>query len=102
VPDDIPRVDAEDFRDELRLKNYPDHKLTYVIFVKMFNETDWSRIGQIDFTEDAICEGCDKRIHFWIPRDIPRLDELEAGRNATIAAEPAAAPRPSEQTVGVE
>jgi hypothetical protein len=91
VPDDTPRVDAEDFRDELRLKNYPGNTLTYVIYVKMFDDADWSRIGQIDFTEDAICEGCDKRIHFWIPRDIPRLDELEAQRDASIAAVPAAA-----------
>lgn len=102
VPDDTPRVDAEDFRDELRLKNYPDHKLTYVIHVKMFDDPDWSRIGQIDFTDDAICEGCDKRIHFWIPRDIPRLNELEAGRNASITAGSAAMPPAVVEPVATE
>ena len=44
----------------------------------MFDDPNWSRIGRIEFTEDAICEGCDKRIHFWIPRDIPLLDQMEA------------------------
>jgi hypothetical protein len=77
VPDGTPRVNADDFRDELRLKNYPDSKLIYEIRVKMFDDPNWSRIGRIEFTEDAICEGCDKRIHFWIPRDIPALDEIE-------------------------
>jgi hypothetical protein len=77
VAEGTPRVDAEDFRDELRLKNYGG-KLVYEIRVKMFDDPNWSRIGRIEFTEEAICEGCDKRIHFWIPRDIPRLDQIES------------------------
>jgi hypothetical protein len=85
VPESVPRVDADDFRDELRLKNYPENKLTYEIGVKSFLARDWSRIGRIEFTEDAICEGCDKRIHFWIPRDIPQLDQMEAGQSAGAA-----------------
>jgi hypothetical protein len=78
VAEGTPRVDADDFRDELRLKNYGG-KLIYDIRVKMFEDPNWSRIGRIEFSEDAICEGCDKRIHFWIPRDIPRLNHIESG-----------------------
>ena len=81
VPDGTPKIDADDFRDELRLKNYPGNKLTYEIRVKMFDDLNWSKIGRIEFTEDGICEGCDKRIHFWIPRDIPLLDQMESNQN---------------------
>jgi hypothetical protein len=77
VAEGTPRIDADDFRDELRLKNYGG-KLVYDMRVKMFDDPTWSRIGGIEFTEEAICEGCDKRIHFWIPRDIPRLDQIES------------------------
>lgn len=65
------KVDAEDFRDELRLENYPNHKLVYTINVRTFDEKTWTKLGLIELNEYAICEGCDKRIHFWIPRDIP-------------------------------
>lgn len=71
VAEGTPRIDAADFRDELRLHNYPDHKLTYQILVRNFDDKDWMRLGVMEFTEDAISEGGDKRIHFWIPRDIP-------------------------------
>jgi hypothetical protein len=83
VPDNTPRIDADDFRDELRLKNYPGNKLTYEIRVKMFDDPNWSKIGRIEFTEDGICEGCDKRIHFWIPRDIPLLDQMESAHDGS-------------------
>lgn len=71
VAEGTPKIDAEDFRDELRLSNYPDHKLAYTINVKNFDEEPWTRLGVIEFTEDVISEGSDKRLHFWIPRDIP-------------------------------
>ncbi len=65
------KVNADDFRDELRLKNYANHTLIYVINVKNFADTTWRRIGTIEFTEDVISEGGDKRLHFWIPQDVP-------------------------------
>jgi hypothetical protein len=65
------KVDADDFRDELRLKNYPGGKLVYTIRVKNFADPDWTRLGTITLTEDAVTEGGDKRIHFWIPADVP-------------------------------
>ena len=66
-----PKIDAEDFRDELRVSNYPGHKLVYTINVKNFDEEGWTRLGVMEFTEDVVSEGGDKRLHFWIPRDIP-------------------------------
>jgi hypothetical protein len=71
VDEAMPKVDAKDFRDELRLSNYPDHTLVYTINVKNFDEENWTRLGVLEFTEDVISEGSDKRLHFWIPRDIP-------------------------------
>ena len=71
VADGAVKVDAEDFRDELRLEHYPDHKLVYTINVKNFDEEKWIHLGEIELTDYAVCEGCDKQTHFWIPRDLP-------------------------------
>jgi hypothetical protein len=71
VADGTPRINAADFRDELRLHNYPGGRLVYTIDVRNFDEPDWTRLGAIELTEDAVSEGGDKRIHFWIPRDLP-------------------------------
>lgn len=69
------KVDAEDFRDELRLEHYPEHKLVYTINVKNFDESTWTHLGEIELTDYALCEGCDKKTHFWIPRDLPTPEE---------------------------
>lgn len=69
--DDMPRVDERDFRDELRVRNYPDGRLVFWIFVRSFTDTRWNRIGSIVFTQDVASESGDKRFHVWIPRDIP-------------------------------
>jgi hypothetical protein len=66
-----PLAVAEDFRDELRLKNYPEGRLIYDIDVKAFEESSWTTIGEMVFTEDCASAGGDTRLHFWIPRDIP-------------------------------
>jgi hypothetical protein len=71
VAEGTPKVDARDFRDELRLEHYPGGKLVYTVNVKDFGDRDWRRIGSIEFDDYAIAEGGDKRIHFWIPRDVP-------------------------------
>ena len=71
VAEGTPRVDAKDFRDELRLSNYPNHTLVYTIEVKNFGDRNWTRLGRIEFTDDAISEGGDKRLHFWVPSDVP-------------------------------
>jgi hypothetical protein len=67
------RIDQKDFRDEMRLQHYPNRRLVYDIMVKSFREPEWTRLGSLIFTEDVISEGSDKRLHFWIPRDIPNL-----------------------------
>ena len=71
VAEGTPKVKADDFRDELRLKNYPDGKLVYTIHVKNIGDERWTRLGTVTFTEDVVSEGGDKRLHFWIPADLP-------------------------------
>jgi hypothetical protein len=66
-----PLTVADDFRDELRLKNYPDKKLYYDIDVRAFGEPLWTTLGELEFNEDAVSSGGDTRLHFWIPRDVP-------------------------------
>jgi hypothetical protein len=74
VAEGTPRIDAKDFRDEMRLRNYPGQRLVYEILVKSFADSQWKRLGSMTFTEDAISEGGDRRLHFWIPKDIPNLN----------------------------
>jgi len=70
-----PRVDAKDFRDEIRLARYPGGRLVYDVEVKNFADTAWQRLGSLTLSEDTVSEGSDKRLHFWIPRDIPNLPQ---------------------------
>lgn len=71
VANDTVKIDAADFRDELRLERYPNHKIVYWIHVKNFDEKEWTKLGTIELTDYALCQGCDQQTHFWIPRDIP-------------------------------
>jgi hypothetical protein len=71
VADGTPRVDERDFREELRLEHYRDRKLVYTVNVKDFDGADWTRIGTLELDDYVIAEGGDKRLHFWIPRDVP-------------------------------
>jgi hypothetical protein len=73
APREMPRVDRKDFRDEIRVRHSPDHTLVFDILVKNFGDPDWRRLGSLLFNEDTVSEGSDKRLHFWIPRDIPNL-----------------------------
>jgi hypothetical protein len=68
-----PLAVASDFRDELRVKNYPGGRLIYDVDVKSFDEPGWTTIGEMEFTEDSVSVGGDTRLHFWIPRDVPDL-----------------------------
>ena len=76
VDESMPKIDQKDFRDELRLANYPNHRLIVTINVKNFEEENWTRLGVLEFNEDVISEGSDKRLHFWIPRDVPSQKHL--------------------------
>lgn len=68
-----PRVDARDFRDEIRIRIYPGGRLVYDSLVKDFGDADRMRLGILTFTEDVVSERSDKRLHVWIPRDLPCL-----------------------------
>lgn len=87
--DGTPRVDAADFRDEIRLAGYPGGELVLDIEVKALDDESWTRIGKITLTDDVVSEGSDKQLHFWIPRDIPNL---EGGR--AVSTTPATPPSP--------
>jgi hypothetical protein len=84
VASGTPRVDAKDFRDEIRLARYPEKKLVFDILVKNFDEESYTRLGCITLTEDVVSEGCDKRLHFWIPRDIPNLPKNMAAQGPAV------------------
>ena len=71
-----PHVQRKDFRDELRLENYPGNQLVYDILVRNLDEAQWNTIGKMVLTDYAISESGDKRLHFWIPRD--RLTTTES------------------------
>lgn len=63
----IGTCDAHDFRDELRLANYKDGRLRFVISVAEASASGdrlWRRIGAIELTEDVCSESADRRIRF--------------------------------------
>ncbi len=73
VPADIPRVDAADFRDELRLANYPGGELGWRIEAAADTPggkeaAAWQSIGTLRLTESITSPGCDRRLHFAHPR----------------------------------
>jgi len=69
--DDVPRVVADDFRDELRVAHYPGG-LRFDIYVSdwgtRLGPRLWHKIGVIELFEDAVSDSCDHRLHFSHPR----------------------------------
>jgi hypothetical protein len=67
----MPRIDEEDFRDELKLENYPEG-LRFSISVasegRRFGDKAWQKIGFIDVEETVVSDSCDHRLHFAHPR----------------------------------
>ncbi len=60
-------VNATDFREELRLAHH-DGKLIFDINVKSASkDAAYHKIGTIEFTEDAVSDSCDHRLHFAHP-----------------------------------
>lgn len=57
-----------DFRDELRLRNYPGERLEFGVYTSEKGDTEWARLGTIELTEEALSDGCDHRLHFNHPR----------------------------------
>ncbi len=68
---DMPRIDENDFRDELNLSNYPEG-LRFDISVaskgSRFGDKAWQKIGSIDVEETIVSDSCDHRLHFAHPR----------------------------------
>ena len=73
APDSLPRVDAADFRDELRTANYPHSRLIWAIETaqgKRGGKKDarWTPLGSLVLTESVVSPACDRRLHFAHPR----------------------------------
>ena len=72
VDKNIPRISMDDFRDELRLGNYPGHKLAWLIEAAHSSDrgkagAEWQKIGQLEFTESITSSACDRMLHFKHP-----------------------------------
>lgn len=66
---DTSLVNKDDFRDELSLQHYPNHKLSWVISAAAFSDAGidgakWQEIGEIILTESVVSLTCDTRLHF--------------------------------------
>src|SRR5207244_730684 len=64
---DVARVDAKDFRDELRLANYPAglrFDIRTADVGTRIGPKAWQTIGTIEITSDALSDSCDHRLHF--------------------------------------
>ncbi len=69
---DLPRVDADDFRDELQVERYPGGEVRWVIAVAdgpagEKDSAEWTAIGEVRFSESVVSESCDRRLHFGHP-----------------------------------
>jgi len=70
------RVDENDFRNELRTKNYSDNLIRYQIEVAGDNNdtsqkkknAQWQRIGILELTQSVTSPACDLNLHFQHPK----------------------------------
>jgi len=62
---DSKRVDAKDFRDELKIQK--DEKLIFNIFVAN-KKKEWQKIGTITLYKSVVSASCDQRLHFHHPK----------------------------------
>jgi len=70
------RADQNDFRDELRVENYPDKQIVYAIEVaeplnqkNRKRDASWQTIGQLVLSESVTSDACDTRLHFTHPKN---------------------------------
>jgi len=69
------RVDAKDFREELKIEK--KEELVFNVFVasRVINEKkEWLKIGKISLNESSISDSCDRRLHFHHPKWRDDLD----------------------------
>lgn len=66
----VPRVDREDFRDELAIENYPTG-LFFSIYVAdqglRLGPKNWQYVGHIEVDDSVVSLTCDQRLHFAHP-----------------------------------
>jgi hypothetical protein len=67
VSENNERNGSYDFRDELRLEQFPGG-LRWGIYVAEDDDGGWHRIGQIKLDREAYSYGCDHRLHFPHPK----------------------------------
>ena len=70
---DTPRIDAEDFRDELSVKRYPHGAIVYQLEVAdrgngKKTKARWQALGHLRLYESVTSHACDARLHFAHPR----------------------------------
>lgn len=73
VAEGTPRVDADDFREELAVQRYPGAVLTWVVEAAAEHprgkaHAQWRRLSRLTFTESVASRACDARLHFAHPR----------------------------------
>ncbi len=65
-----PKVNETDFRNELSMENN-NGNLKFEIYVadsETNKKKNWTRIGEINFTESTAAAGCDHQLHFHHPK----------------------------------
>lgn len=80
TPDtNVPRINQDDFRNELNLKNYPNQRLSWSIDVanatnegeekkNKKSKAQWETIGRLTFDESVTSAVCDQQLHFAHPK----------------------------------
>lgn len=68
------RADKQDFRDELRVENYPNGQLVYNIEAGSHHKlkkskAQWQTIGQLILSESVTSKACDTQLHFAHPKN---------------------------------
>ncbi|MEM7540022.1 MAG: hypothetical protein AAF384_00395 [Pseudomonadota bacterium] len=68
----LPRINAKDFRDELRVENYPDNRIVYRVDAaeeaSSKSRATWRTIGELTLSESITSPVCDQRLHFAHPQ----------------------------------
>ncbi|MCZ6893089.1 MAG: hypothetical protein O7H40_03445 [Gammaproteobacteria bacterium] len=73
IEPETPRIDFDDFREELRVEHYPGAELVYRIDLADFGEGEkksarWQTLGRLRLYESITSRACDARLHFPHPR----------------------------------
>lgn len=72
IDDNTPRINEDDFRNELRIKHYPNERLVWKIDIAEGDlsekkQAQWLRLGELRLTRSVTSKTCDQRLHFKHP-----------------------------------